>query len=79
LEHTGLVILDADDADLSTLFLCKRRVTTKPPNKAVLETTEKIKRQHTSQVNTEINLFISKMKFENALFWRKVQNKQCQN
>jgi hypothetical protein len=37
----GLVILDADDADLKRPFIpCKKRTTTQTSHKAVLETTE---------------------------------------
>jgi hypothetical protein len=45
----GLVILDADDADLKRPYFCKKRTTTPNSHKAVLETTEKLKVQHTGK------------------------------
>jgi hypothetical protein len=76
----GLVILDADDADLKRpLFLLqKKNYYTKLPIKQL--TTEK-KLKKLQQVNHAKSIcFISKIKYGNALFWkREVQNKQYQN
>jgi uncharacterized protein YllA (UPF0747 family) len=53
----GLVILDADDADLKRLYsFCKKELL-QTSHKAVLETTEKIKKYNIQVNPREINLF----------------------